>query len=109
MTAELPNATAIPYRDTSPERSPRSLARAVGVRDPQGPRRCDDSGCKVLRMVRLQLSSRSEICKPVLLELLGADSYDERTEGRDINIAAHSLILNQSRALQKFWVHEWVV
>lgn len=109
MTAELPNATAIPYRDTSPERSPRSLARALGVRDPQGPRRCDDSGCQVLRMVRLQLSSRGEICKPVLLELLGADSYDERTEGRDINIAAHSLILNQTGARQKFWVHEWVV
>jgi hypothetical protein len=31
----------------------------------------------------------------VLLELLGADSYEERTEGRDINIAVHSLILNQ--------------
>jgi hypothetical protein len=60
-------------------------------------------------MVRLQLSSRSEICKPVLLELLGADSYEERMEGRDINIAAHSLILNQPRALQKFWVHAWVV
>lgn len=108
MTAELPNATAIPYRETGPERSPRSLARAVGVR-PQGPRRCDDSGCQVLRMVRLQLSSRSEICKPVLLELLGADSYEERTAGRDINIAAQSLILNQTGALQKFWVHAWVV
>jgi hypothetical protein len=47
-------------------------------------------------MVRLQLSSRGEICKPVLLELLGADSYEERTQGLDINIAAHSLILNQT-------------
>jgi len=60
-------------------------------------------------MVRLQLSSRSAICKPVLLELLAADSYEERTEGRDVNITAHSLILNQSRAFQKFWVHAWVV
>jgi len=60
-------------------------------------------------MVRQQLSSRSEICKPVLLEVLAADSYEERTEVRDINIAAHSLILDRSRALQKFWVHAWVI
>jgi hypothetical protein len=60
-------------------------------------------------MVRLQLSSRSEICKPALLEPLATDSYEEGTEGRDINIAAHSLILNQSRALLKLCVHAWVV
>jgi len=51
-------------------------------------------------MVWLQLSSRSEICKPVLQELLGADSCEERTEGRDINIAAYSLILNQSTGIR---------
>jgi hypothetical protein len=54
-------------------------------------------------------SSQGEICKPVLLELLGADSYEERTQGLDINIAAQSLILNQTGDLQKFWVHAWVV
>jgi len=48
-------------------------------------------------MVHLQLSSGSEICKPVLL---GADSCEERTEGRDINIAAHSVILNQSTGMR---------
>jgi len=101
----LRSHTAIPVRSDPP----RSLARAVGVRDPQGSRRCDDSGCQVLRMVRLQLSSQGEICKPALLELLGADSFEERTQGLDINIAAQSLILNQTGDLQKFWVHAWVV
>ena len=51
-------------------------------------------------MVHLQLSSGSEICKPVLLELLAAHSYEERKEGRDINIAAHSLILNPSTGMR---------
>jgi len=51
-------------------------------------------------MVRLQLSSRSAICQPVLRELLAADSYEERTEGRDIHIAAYSLILNQSMGMR---------
>jgi len=48
-------------------------------------------------MVRMQLSSRSEIRKQVLLELLADDSYVECTNGAEASVSTHSLILTWSR------------
>lgn len=42
----------------------------------------------------------------VLLELLVADSYEERKEGRDNNIAAYSLIL---QPVTGSWARAWAV
>ena len=81
-----------PCHDTRAKRSDRSLAAAARAWDTSGPRRCDDSGCQVLRMVRMQLSSQRAIPRWVLFQVLADDFRFGCTKGREPSVSTHSLI-----------------
>src|SRR6266478_10122488 len=51
-------------------------------------------------MVRAQLSSRSEVRKQVLLEVLAGDSYFECAKDPEASVSTHSLIPGQPRSVQ---------